>query len=763
MGKKASLSVDELARLGQAKLASGHYKEAIDAYKKLLKQKERSEWREGLAQAYLGRAEQLAAKGMYKEAAVLWENRAHFCGHYRSAERYIHWLMLAGQEEKAARALAQFQEHLAPAALEQIQAALAAAILTGHEALLQLLPEDSPLVKHYGLAHGALTAYGLGDGETLGRRLKAIPFRSPYRDLRWLLTALSALDSDPAKARAALSKIASDSPFAGAARIVRVAMREGPELLESWSELGPASRAWIAALKGFDPKRLSLAESFQKAAHSPKALFDLSIQEAQKSPDSFWQRACRQLLIAYPAGIERYNRTFGALSRFEHYRVKALAAEAAHDLDQAIGGWYMALDALQKEPASEANRLRIALVQRRFAELEEKRHGLDAPRVGEYLEASLREDPDDKPTYVKLVQHYKAAGDNKRYRLCVERAVQQFPQDRDILLAALEAALERGVFKKAANFAKTLLELDPINSRARDLLIKAHLSHARKQIKAHKYDLARKELDLAQAMERKGQSSGIIQLLRGLLELAAGDEAASQALIEESCRLAGDEGTAYVRIVAEAARVNLSPRQRKQFSKQLKQVMDLAADTRLSKPAVLALVGLIRHYLAEEAGVLDEALPPLNKYFKKAAVLDYDREEMILLCETLRQLQKFPWLQEYAKQALARWPDEPLFVYYQVLAKTAGAASRMSYLDVERLERAVDRAMESQDVQTAHLIMAFLEQRRFGVFGFGKELERMADEMDIEPEEILNTLGEILFGEPDREAEPKSKPRKKRF
>ena len=48
-------------------------------FKALLKNEDTDEWRTRLAAAYQGRARELAAKGMLKEALVIWDNRSSFC------------------------------------------------------------------------------------------------------------------------------------------------------------------------------------------------------------------------------------------------------------------------------------------------------------------------------------------------------------------------------------------------------------------------------------------------------------------------------------------------------------------------------------------------------------------------------------------------------------------------------------------------------------------------------------------------------------
>ena len=61
-------------------LRLGRFKEAVELYKQLLKQEARPEWRDALADAYLGRAKALFAKGLFKEAEIVLGNAAALDG-----------------------------------------------------------------------------------------------------------------------------------------------------------------------------------------------------------------------------------------------------------------------------------------------------------------------------------------------------------------------------------------------------------------------------------------------------------------------------------------------------------------------------------------------------------------------------------------------------------------------------------------------------------------------------------------------------------
>lgn len=73
---RGKLSPETLERKARDDLAGGRHREAIAGFKQLLKLEPRAGWRAALADAYAGRARELTAKGMLKEALVIWENRA---------------------------------------------------------------------------------------------------------------------------------------------------------------------------------------------------------------------------------------------------------------------------------------------------------------------------------------------------------------------------------------------------------------------------------------------------------------------------------------------------------------------------------------------------------------------------------------------------------------------------------------------------------------------------------------------------------------
>ncbi|MEZ5671227.1 MAG: hypothetical protein R3E08_02155 [Thiotrichaceae bacterium] len=180
----SDLSVTAVGLLEKSK-----YKEAIEIYKQLLKQAQNPEWFAGLATAYLGRIREMIAQGLYKEAATLWENRAASCRCNDHYYEYLRCLFLAKYYTKAATLLLNPKTILQEAEKRQLNEYLAAILLTQDiPAVEAMLPADSPLKLHRTLIKQAINAYCQGGDPR--EYLKQIPFRSSYRELRMILSAM---------------------------------------------------------------------------------------------------------------------------------------------------------------------------------------------------------------------------------------------------------------------------------------------------------------------------------------------------------------------------------------------------------------------------------------------------------------------------------------------------------------------------------------------------------------------------------------------
>jgi len=742
--KTEDLSVESLIQQANSALISNQYKEAIVCFKRLLKLDPLNKWRDGLATAYLGRAKDLAGKGMYKDALVLLGNRQQQGNHPETLDLKIIWTLLTGQYRQAIETFYKEKDQLQPNEIEHIETTVALLILSGHDDLLAFIPDGSTLRTDSTTAQLAVRAYCRGDDVELSSLLKKISFRSPYRDIRSILSALSVDLSDLKLGRAKLEKIPEESPFKAAANIAHLAISDDFEA-NAFEKVSNSACNFICMVRGISKQVYRLMTKILQSTGSVKTFFKALLHHAVSTESPVLQEFCYKLLPYYSGGIQTYQKYFGVLSQFEISRIVALLHEKKGDDRHAGWAWEDASDALAEQPYSEDNRLIRALVLRRAAECCDRFCGGYTEDAEQLLEQSLEYDPDDLPTFLSLFERYKALEDDASYRNCVERALKNFPEDSQVLMASIELAINRNTFKKAARFAKILLKKDSINTRARSLLINAHLSHAGKQIVIGRYDLAVKEIDEAEKMERPGNPSGAIPLYRGILGYAQNNEIQGEAMVEQACRIIGSYVIGYFRVLMEMSRLDIAVRYRKKYDSLLKNIT-------LNKPeksGFLALIKDFQHYILVEDADPRTTLSTLKKYFTAAVTLDFNRQEMEMICETLQDLDAFQHLNDFADVACQQWVDDPIFVYFMLFAKTGGIPMKLLLPDINRLEWALETAKEQKNIRVSNRLIEYLEQGLdYSVLGCPNQINEGIDESfdSFPPPEISN---EMLFDDGD--------------
>ena len=115
-GPSPSVPIGTLAARAAEALQQERFKEAVELFKLVVRQDPRPEWKAALADAYLGRARALAAKGMFKEAAMVLENTLAADGTCAIRCLYLRCLIRDGQQQKAAaHALSHASRGAAPA------------------------------------------------------------------------------------------------------------------------------------------------------------------------------------------------------------------------------------------------------------------------------------------------------------------------------------------------------------------------------------------------------------------------------------------------------------------------------------------------------------------------------------------------------------------------------------------------------------------------------------------------------------------------
>ena len=745
------LSAAELVDKARVLHDTNAYKDLIPIYKALHKREPDGDWQARLADAYLQRAKQLAAKNLHKEALVLWDNMAALSDSPQAPELAVEWQLRSGQAQKAVAYFA----HLTPdqpgySALEPLLAALVLA----QPQFASALPSESRVQQHLSLAQHALESYCQnGSEEQMQAALQAIPFRSPYRDLRQVLNALIKLEeSHDAEATLELfERIAPDSPFAALAQAAQVVSLATADKIAAIKKLSSAQYAFAASLLGLDKSQMKLLKQYQQlgAQANDKTLLNFILNHAAAWKDkTSIQQTGLTLLAAYPQGRKAYEHIFGPVPAQEQARLAALRAERKGDVRNAEKHWievaeyWMAQVRLGHTDAA----LSAAMVLRHAADIvlqarpDYKHH----PPKGmlSNLALSLKFDPNDKATYLRLAELNRASGNSKAYQRWIEQAVQHFPNDTQTLFAAASAAKARKAFKKAVGYANQLLALDPINRQAKTVLVEAHLAHARKSMLAGKPHLARKELVDAE----KILPSSLVAFNFGLLAQRENQSEEAFRYFQQGFARADNKLTGVLQLWVEAERLDRPLQAFKQYAK------DVSA---LKSDQLLAFIRQVNHYLDEEQPlrfILDELRAPL----RQSAEHIRDEQTMQVVCEGWNRVPEYNLLAHYGALAQQRWPDSPLFLYYRLYGESEGDSNRLSDDDYDQLDQAAEHASRGKDIRISTRIDDFL----YGGLGPGgpgplgsppPEVRAMLEELELLPpqqqKEAMHDLIRLLSEE----------------
>lgn len=679
-------------------LAKGRYREAIDAYKKKLKQERRPEWLDGLAAAYAGRAQALVDKGMRREAITLWQNRAELCGKPLWEGHYADWLVAEGKLVEVLKHLSRRYADNAPdETLAALETRLAPALLAADAAVLAELPPASLLVRHHPSALAAVMAYSQPDAAALDAALAAIPFRSPYRDLRPLLKSMRLLESDVAAARATLERLPVGGPFERLAAPLRVAALPPDAQLPAWAQLSPAQQRVAGHLIGMPPALSPLLQALAAAgpAADPETLFDLLLKHCRHVPAAPAHRLWQQLAPWSPKRIKESLRLCGEQPQMIKDNVHALAEELNGNFSKAEAHWEAAAQQYADSGMPDG-RLRAALILRHRA--------LDAHHLSrdntlddagaDLLARSLEYDVYDRDAHAHLIAYWRQRDDLKKARAQLDFALVYFPDDTAILAEAVATALASGAFKKAATSARRLLELDPLNPQVRVQVGHAHLSHAGKQIAAGKPDAARSEIDEAAQWLNAPTDRSRMLVLRAWTYPAGSSE--RQSFAREAIVGWGGDLAAGWRLLREAQ--DVFP-----HGKPSQLLQDAGIDS--TRPPTWAdLIGL--SHAMETAHWRDrrglDTLGPWRKAIGQLAnghAINAEPEatDTIRLCEAMSRHREYGLLEKFAEKGRQRWPQHAVFVYYAVAARFEKRHCFASDRDYDALESAHRQAHEAND------------------------------------------------------------------
>jgi cellulose synthase operon protein C len=706
-----------LAAKASEAMRFGDFKEAIELLKRLVKQDAQPRWRDMLADAYAGRARSLAARGMFDEAETALSKTAAADGTVREPLLYVQCLAKRGQLGKA------FQHAVKYIGADRVPAATAAPMAELTAALWLVAPvrveaqadpssELGRWTQYAAAAQQSLAAWVEGKpAQEIEPLLSRIPMRSAFRPLRLILKSLITAPTDPARARQLLDGIAPHSPFACWRDAVATALPA--EAQERSIDASPPSRAqclFAAEVKGLPANQSQLLVEFVKAERGgAAALMSFLTSHAAALPAIDAKSACFGLLPRVPDRLRQVESTFGALPEFDRARILALAAEVANNWERAEEQWCVAAKAAELN-ADHESRLLAGVIYRHVAGLAETHaeihRGGTSPSI-DYLERSLQADADYLPAVLKLIGLYRADGLDKDWHRLAGDAAQRFPQQRAILLEAVDSAIARKAYKKAAGFARRILALDPINPAVRQRMIELQISHARSQARSKRADLAWKELANAAEWERPDAPSGRLCINQGLVAWELGNAADAEARLRRGVELAGGGVVGWFCASVEHAQMKAGAASGVVLREELVRAQKAVAPAK--EEILLAALAISDWEITEARKDLAPLVFRIHGWLLQGASLAWSAAEIHPVYEMLRLAGAYDLLADYARLALLRTPDDSTWKLYRVMARVKGDAERPSVREEDELMDLVEDAEARKDFHTANRIQRFLD------------------------------------------------------
>ena len=693
---RASRKLSPVQRLARATtwLGQARYKEAIADFKLLLKAERRPEWEQQLMEAYRLYIDQLIAAGSEAAAVTAWKNAHNDTGLSLEHPRYIGLLLSIGRTAEALACYQRLWQQGSSHNLNELSARIAARALSVGDKILDALPPEDPVVTDFPVADKLLTAYCDGDDEQVSQLLRKIAFRSPYRDLRSCISVMLDLESNPDKAKESIKRIAESSPFYPLIKAAQLFYLDAGRLLARFNELSATKQSLVEEVRGWPASQRKLRNKLSALGMepAPMALFQFCVQFRDLNPEYLRSVALNAVIHAGASRrssltLKRFQKYFGRLSVEEQLHAEALMVlqQPYADIEDIETSWNHYLRKLSDTPDVEP--LRQALVQRFIVEkVSEYRGGLDRT-AARNLRDALRLDPQDKKSYIELLTFYLEEKNLKEAREVLTEALKYYPDDIEILTMGIRVAVAGNAYKKAAGFAKKILAVDPINAQAQNLLLEAHLAHARKLAKGKKWHLVAKELGEARLWGSDPHSEAVIHLLEGIVASAESGKKAGAEKLRQAADLLGASVRAELMLRLEAGLLG-------QDENDLLEQAGMKGGSVVKDPGeVLEFTALVKKYqqqVGREKTI--RVVKALEPALLKSARLSYSREEFEQLCEFWMNMELFKLLEAYADHARKTYPDYPLFDCYYIAAKP-----RPSVHDLDRLEEAQDLALESGD------------------------------------------------------------------
>jgi tetratricopeptide (TPR) repeat protein len=713
------LSPQQLKLQAQQALSNTHYKTAIQCLKTLLKKEAQSESIVTLLQqAYTGRAKELAEKGMLKEAIGIWDVGLQY-GLDPVDLDYLEWIISSRQYHR----LGKIYPLLETKDKHDLQPRLAAICLSGDLSVLEILAEDDPVRSGYQVANKLLEAWCAGEDEAqLQKHMKVISFRSPYRDLRQVIQAWLIMEKSPQQAVGAVQRITKASPFYPLAQQILLVQLDIADFVRQLSSLTLVSRNCALNIRGWtDTQSIKILKKLEQQGRQPSlktlsnTLLSLCKQltgDRLSSTVKYWlhSTAKKAWMLSKKESYCKLNfnqlgMAVGTLTTLEKYHYEYLSIinnnKSLPYISRGIESYLKELELTPNTEIKKADRLLMsAILNRYLVDRWEECEGKLTDKSFFFLQQSLKDDPSDDQSWAKLLEYYLQQKELKSARDALKDALDHHPDNIKLLDLAVRIAIAGNAFVKAANYAKRILQVDPINSSAQQHLQHAHLSHARKQFKHKKWHLVHKELDQARKWKGTVLTETLIEVLQAFqIQAEKGVREATSAFqaLTEIGHL--DKVAIDFIIRHQGIQINYA------YGTSLKSAKLRGIWRKPNKEKILVLIDIVQQLMKVDPASITEPLNSLSAPLKKAAKLPFTAAEGERVCEFLMQVEENALLKRYSLRLGKKHKNHPVFDYYFFVND-----NYLNYKELNRLENAWEIAKDLGDEATSSRIVGLLQK-----------------------------------------------------
>jgi tetratricopeptide (TPR) repeat protein len=741
-----NLSLEALIERGSLLLKQEKVLDAIACFNHLLKLEERAEFLQGLEQAYLGRIIALANKSMLKEALALLDIQIQRFPDATVDPLRLKLLLQATHYNDAAKLYNQCHGQLTHEQRQQLDALFGALLLSSNDVKLSDFETDSAIVRIYPKALAAIDMSCTSQPDKLEDVLRQIPIRSPYRDLRTLLTGLHHFSRGNVKGKEILLKIAADSPYHSCATGFIATTVSSKSLLADLAATPKADRSKLPELNDLPVSHIRVLVELAKSHGKPYHLYQIVHRHercfGKGEKIELYRKIlpfCREQAVIILERSKEFALT-------EKVHLCALAAEQDNFSRLAVTVWSDYLQMISRKDSTGPRE--IAMVIRRQATLMQKeRHDYSPQKVLDTMLKSLEYDSDHAPTWIDASEYARRYLGTKHYYAIIQDAVQKLPGDVAILLAAMRASSNRGAHKKAAGLAEKVLALDPINTAALDFIVASRLEHGRKLASQKKWALAEKELLAADTRARSIRLKGRSRICLGMLLLFQYNDSGLQHIEvgrqENPYPLFG-----HILVALESRLYGLTKVQQKEFDNDLKQ--HVHASQAIDPREFNRLISWILGFEVKHWPMLKQTCHILKGYFTKALSLNLSHAEGLSLSKALEQIDLPIALFKCSSSLKKKYPDVLEFKVWHLLASAWKQNKPMTFAEDDEMENLFDDLVDTDQFDFIDHVENILEKR-------GLECSLHFDNDFMEEEEYSIDFGP--FGAPKTmpdQAKPKS-------